>query len=264
MSFSPSRLRNIDKAFAGFDRPTLLRTLGLDMNSVFVGDITDLRPAVISGARGLAVNQIQASCVDGGARYECCTGGKLRKHGQTTVVIPCFEVDLLEKSSVCQHCYEIWGNVQAEGWFMYDDSMTAVAHEYEIGQSGMLKNWRCMKAVQDKYHDQITAVKDSLRDSPFALAVEWPDASFQYLVTEILLDSEVLFQGSGRSKNPFKRSKREQEAIAAFMEQMVPLWLRIRAFVPLKDLHVCVQELQESAQRIANCERVDGASTAGV
>ena len=251
MSFSPSRLRNIDKAFAGFDRPTLLRTLGLDMNSVFVGDITDLRPAVISGARGLTVNQIHASCVDGGARYECCTGAKLRKHGQTTVTIPCFEVDILEKSSVCQHCYELWGHVNADGWFVYDDSMSAVAHEYENGQSGMLKNWRCMKAVEDKYHDEITAVKDVLQHSPFALATNWPEADFQYLVKEFLLDSAVLFQGSGRSKNPFKRSKREQEAIATFMEQMVPLWLRIRAFVSLKDLHFCVQELQESAQVIA-------------
>ena len=162
LSASPSRLHLIDQAVAGFDRPSLLRQLGLQPWSPFVGDIPDLKPVSLAGARAVRVNKLNAPFIDAGAAFECCTGAKLRRCGATVVTIPCFDTNLSNRASVCLHCEQLWAHIRADGWYVVDSSMDAVEKEYAPGETVVMRNWKCYKREADKYSDSIQHLKDAM------------------------------------------------------------------------------------------------------
>ena len=252
LSASPSRIKAMDAACAGFDRPSLLRQLGLPIWSPFVGDIPDLKSVSVQGARAVRVNKINAPFIDRGSAFECCSGAKLRRCGPTVVAIPCYETTLSHGASVCLHCEELWANVQADGWFTVDASMKNVLAEYSAGETIVLRNWSCMKLVADQYSDMIQLTKDVLKGGAAELEASWPGKSFEDLVHDLLLSPDVLFEGSDSSKRKYLRSVGEQGMIAQYLEQILPLYLKVRALTPAKELQESMKTLFDNVKLIAN------------
>ena len=228
LSASPNRIHLIDQAFAGFDRPSLLRQLGLPPWSPFVGDIPDLKPVSLTGARSVRVHKFNAPFIDTGAAFECCTGTKLCRCGATVVTIPCFETNLSNRASVCLHCEQLWAHVQADGWYVVDVTMDAVAKEYAAGETVVMRNWACYKREAGKYSDMIQLLKDAVAGGPCELPASWPGKSFDEIAVELLLHSDVLFEGSEKSRSGFRRTVSEQVAVAQYLSLAMPLYLNIR------------------------------------
>ena len=77
------------------------------------------------------------------------------------------------------------------------------------------------------YTDMIQAIKDSLAGTSSELDSQWPHVHFDELAAVMLFDTPILCHGV---KGPgAKRCLLQQQAIAAYLELLIPLWLRMRA-----------------------------------
>ena len=247
---SPQRLKRINVATMGFDRPVLLRALGLDLDFPVVGDFACVKSASTKGVRPLKIHRDNVPFIEAGTALEMCAGAVLKRWGHSTVVVPCYSVDVIPDSAFCAHCTEMWSLSDKDGFFVSEKEMQAVAHEYAEGETKNILQWGCFKAVKDKYHDMITAIKDTLVGSESELETQWPHASFDEIATELLFDTPILPNGI---KGPgSKRSLLQQQAIAAYLEFVVPLWLRLRAFNSAEVMQARMQELMEVAESVAD------------
>ena len=248
---SPKRLQRIDKTVAGWDRPTLLRTLGINAAFPLIADVAELKAASLEGKKPLKIHKSKVPFLDKGAALECCSGAKLMKYSYSLVATPCFSIEVLPDSQLCAHCLELWGNEQDDGYFVSKKDMGAVNEEYAPGETKLMTNWSCIREIEDKYHDFITEVKDMLEDSPAELQTNWPEAKFTYVLHEVLSSSPVV-TADIREKQPSKRrSLLQQQKIALFAARMIPLWLRLRVFASKKTIHDKLQQLFTTAEAIA-------------
>ena len=78
MLSSPNRLKRIEIAARGFDRPSLLRLLNLDPHSQFVTDVAELHRAEMGRVNPLRIACKDVPFVDNGSAVDCCSGAKLK------------------------------------------------------------------------------------------------------------------------------------------------------------------------------------------
>ena len=247
---SPQRLKRIDVATMGFDRPVLLRNLGLEPEFPLAGDFAFVKSPSVQGVRPLKIHRDNVPFIDAGSALECCSGAKIKRWGHVTVAVPCYSVDVIPDSQFCPHCTEMWSLSDKDGFFVSDTNMLAVMQEYAAGETKNILQWESYKAVKDKYHDMITAIKDTLAGSSSELETQWPHASFDDVAAELLFDTPILTNGT---KGPgSKRCLLQQQAIAAYLEFVVPLWLRLRAFHGADAMQSRVEELFEVAEGVAD------------
>ena len=189
-------MKRIGDSAAGFDRPSLLRLLNLDAHSQFVADVAELHRAEMGGVNPLRVAHIDVPYLDNGTAVDCCSGAKLKRFRRSTVTIPCFSAEVVPHSMFCQHCSELWAQIDDNGWYVADSSMPAVVQEYAVGENKALRNLSGMKEVFVRFSDMIQEIKDALAGSKFELQVSWPDASLEFILQEVLVESGTLFPGS--------------------------------------------------------------------
>ena len=85
---SPKRLQRIDKTVLGWDRPTLLRTLGIGSATPLVGNFAPAKAASLEGKRPLKIHEDKVPFLDKGDALECCSGAKLVKWSYSLTTMP--------------------------------------------------------------------------------------------------------------------------------------------------------------------------------
>ena len=94
-------------AILKFDRPFLLRTLGLDVGTQIVGDVYKLRSLQQDSVNTWKVHKVHVPFLQCGAQA-CCEGAILHRSNRTTVGVPCLATQLRTNSKLCKHCEQLW------------------------------------------------------------------------------------------------------------------------------------------------------------
>ena len=157
---SPSRLHRIGAATISFDRNALLRTLGIDFAFPQTGDFAGIKSLSLQGVRPIKVHESKVPFLDAGSALDCCSGATLFKWAYTTVVAPCYSMELVPDTDFCQHCTELWGTKdEDDGNFLVSKDSAAVSEFYAPGETIVITNWSGFKELKESCHDLITDVK---------------------------------------------------------------------------------------------------------
>ena len=117
-------------------------------------------------------------------------------------------------------------------------------------------NWDGMGDMEEFFSQEIQTIKDLLADSAWEVTASWPHVFWHQAMKHVTNDAGVLFKDVGRSRNPYPRTKMEQEEICAYVKVMLRLWLRVRTTVRSQDTWMHhLGEFQQSAKRLRNRRR---------
>ena len=242
--------KSITVAMREMNRPDLLEMLHLPFDTKMVCDIDGLHPVTLYQKSTLAIESWKVPFLNKGAAGKCCTGAFIARFGHKTVALKCFETELTSRSSVCAHCEELWAMSSDDNVYAVEQSMKHACARYAKGERRAMKNWAGMKDLNDTYSDNIQVIKDVLQGSSFELDSQWPGFSCAQAQKAILLDAGVLFEDAGRSRNPYARTKQDQDRIAVFTHKMIELYLRVYATVKPEDWAALIKDLQQKARAV--------------
>ena len=110
-----------------YDRPWLLRSLGLDGEFPFTGDVYKLRSLQLDCESTLRVHSVHAPFLRCSASNLCCKGATLFRANRTTVAVPCLSTDLVDGAKACKHCMQLWAISDDDGWYKLDKKLIPAA-----------------------------------------------------------------------------------------------------------------------------------------
>ena len=137
----------------------------------------------------------------------------------------CYSTVLTESSTVCAHCEQLWATMDDNLVFTLADDMDDARRIYVKGERKALKNWKGMTQMEAFFSQEVQAVKDLLADSVFELEASWPHVFWHQAMKQVTNEAGVLFADAGRSRNPYQRTKQDQDAICDYVQIMLRLWL---------------------------------------
>ena len=220
--------------------------------AVQIGDNECLRPVSASTMRRFAVHKENAPFL-GKIGGEVCAGAIVRRHGRSSVGVPCFATGLEENEKFCDVCKDIWPEHDVNGFYVLDTEVMENAKEfYKPAKTAVLWNLPFMKNMDHFFSSEVQAVKDLLADTEAELERDWPYNSFRDVSKEILLGSGVMHRDSDKSKNAYKRDQWEMDRLSMYVREMITNWLRISAVIDTEDLMSEVGSLQRKAKLVSS------------